>query len=672
MVWLGGPLGNLLLSTRARVAFLPEFSGDVFLKPAQQARYLIGLAAAVLLAVAIVALARRLPRLRPRTTGVLVRGSQCAGAAFVVACMWAQRTVALGPVNAFPLSEYPHGFIQPYFTIPTLLVAVALAAAAALAVKNDTVRDLLTRALSNPRRSVVVVAVALAVLATVLWVTAGVNFDDTIGNAGYSTYYNVKGPLDETFAVLDGRTPLVNFTSTYGFLWPYLTALSMSVLGASFGVFSLTACAITGLSLLAVFAVLRRVTGNALAALALYLPFLAAGFFAMAPGLVERWGPVTIYALFPLRYAGPYLLAWLVARHLDGARPRRRWTVFLAAGLVTLNNVDFGIPAFGATLAAMLWVEAPLRWREVGRLLRDALAGLLAAYALVSILTLARTGSPVKLSVLLFYARLFASSSYALLPTQTLGLHIVIYLTYVAALGAATVRASRGASGRLLTGLLAWSGVFGLGVGGYYMGRSSPEELVSMFSAWALALALLTVLAVRQLTRDPERRLTVAHVAVFFGMGVAACSLAQTPAPWTQAERLQRTTASTYVAAAALKQILVRYGGGRPEAVMSVLGHREAYEAGVVNVSPYIGTQMIVTPQQIDETLRALRAAGGRLLVVPLDNTYPNFYTTVCAAGFSFIRQVEVPFEFEHGKPSGLTLWSAPVPGVTPRPCPVQ
>ena len=40
MVWLGGPLGGLLLSTHAHVAFLPEFSGDVFLKPAQQARYL--------------------------------------------------------------------------------------------------------------------------------------------------------------------------------------------------------------------------------------------------------------------------------------------------------------------------------------------------------------------------------------------------------------------------------------------------------------------------------------------------------------------------------------------------------------------------------------------------------------------------------------------------------
>jgi GNAT superfamily N-acetyltransferase len=666
MIWLGRPLGALLPAHGGQVAFLPEYSGDIFLKPAQQARYVVGLAAAVLLAAATLAVAQRPPRLGPRTAGALVRASQCAGAAFIGVCIWAQRTVAPPPIGGAPVA------IQPYFTVPTLLVATLLAVAAAFAAGNDSLRGRLARALSSPHRRVAVIGGAIAVIATAVWVLAGVNFDDTLHNASYNTFYNVKGPLDEAFAVLDGRTPLVNFTATYGFLWPYLTALVMSVLGTSFGVFSVTMCAITGLSLLAIFAVLRRVTGNALAALALYLPFLANGFFAMGPGLVNRWGPITIYALFPLRYAGPYLLAWLVARHLDGARPRRRWMLFLAAGIVVLNNVDFGIAAFGAAFAASLWAEPALRWRGVGRLLRDALAGALAAYALVSALTLARTGSPADLGVLLFYARLYGGSGFGLLPTQTLGLHIVIYLTYVAAIGTATVRAIRGDSGRPLTGLLAWSGVFGLGVGAYYMGRSSPEQLISMFSAWTLALALLTVAVIQQIARNPGRRPTIAHIAVFLGMGAAACSLAQTPAPWTQIERLERTTASTYVASGALKQVLRRYGGGKPEAIMSVIGHREAYEAGIENVSPYLGTLLIVTVQQIENTLRALRDAGGKLLVLPLANTNTNFYTTVCKAGFSFIGQVAVPIEFEAGKPGGLTLWSAPVPGVAPRPCPIS
>jgi hypothetical protein len=664
MVLIGRPLGNLLQSTHGQITILPEYDGDIFLKPAQQARYFIAVAAAALLAAATLALAQRPPRLGQRVTRILVSASQIAGAAFILVCFWVQRTVTPAPVNGTPSS------IQPFFTVPTLLVASAVAALTALAVVHEPLRERAAAALRSRRRLVAAISISAAVATTAIWLLADVNFTDTIRNANGGTIYNLKGPLDETFAVLDGRTPLVNFTATYGSLWPYATALIMSVFGTSLGVFSVAMCTIIGLSLLAVFAVLRRVSGSPLAALLLYLPFLATGFFESEPGLVNRSGPLNLYSIYPIRYGGPYLLAWLVARRLDGARPRQRWIVFLAAGLVVLNNVDFGIAAVGATVAAMLWVGTPLHWRGVVRLLADTLGGLLAAYALVSILTLARTGSPVKLSVLLFYPRLFAASGYALLPTQPLGMHIVVYLTYVAAVGFATVRAIRGDPGRCLTGMLAWSGVFGLGAGVYYMGRSGSGQLLSMFSAWALALALLTVAAIQQIARDPKPRLTIAHVAVFFGMGLAACSLAQTPAPWAQIERLQKRAAPLFYTSSRLKQILVHYGGGRPEAIMNVLGHRVAYEAGVVNVSPYIGALLIVTTQQVSNTLHALRAAGGHLLVLPLANTYPHFYLAVCEAGFSFIGSTEINFELEGSKAQGLTLWSAPVPGVPPRPCP--
>lgn len=665
MAWLGGPLGNLLLSGHGQNVLLPEYAPEILLKPAERARYLIGLAAPMLLAVATLTLARRPPRLRPNTTSLLVGASQCIGAAFIAACIWVQSTVAFSSIKGVPPT------IERYFTTRTLLVAIVLAAAAGIAVKYDPMRRRVGRALGGHGGHIAAIGVAIAVIATVIWLLAGVNFDDTIANASTSNFYNVKGPLDETFAVLDGRTPLVNFTAGYGSLWPYANALIMSLLGPTFGVFSVTMCTISGLSLLAVFATLRRVTHNAVTALLLYLPFLATGFFAMAPGLVNRTGVITAYQLLPLRYAGPYMLVWLVARHLDGAHPRGRWILFLAAGLVTLNNVDFGLPALGATLAATLWTTVPMQWRGIARLLRDVLMGLVAAYALVSLVTLPRTGSLPQLGVLFFFARLFAVSGYALLPTRTFGFAIAIYLTYVAAIGAATVRAIRSDPGHTLTGLLAWSGIFGLGAGAYYMGRSSDNQLITMFSAWTFALALLAFAAVAQIAQDPERRLTVAHVAVFFGMGLAACSLAQTPAPWTQIERLQTTAPSPYVTPSALKQILRRYGDHRPEAIMSVLGHRQAYESGIVNVSPYVGSLVTVSHVQLNNVLHALNAAGGHLLVLPLANTYSYFYRTVCNAGFSFIGRIEVDFESEGSKRHGLTLWTAPVRGVAPRPCPI-
>jgi hypothetical protein len=665
MALLGAPLGNLLLSAHGQEVLLPEYYSAVVLKPAERARYLIALAAPVLLATATLVLARRPPRLAPRTIGALVVVSQCMGAAFIAVCIWIQSTVGFSELVGVPAT------IEPYFTVRTLLVAAALVVVVALAIKHDTLRRHVASVLNDRRRGIAAIGLVIAVLATAIWVLASINFDNTIANASPADIYNIKGNLDETFAVLDGRTPLVNFTAMYGSLWTYPTALIMSVLGTTLGVFTVTMGAITALGLLAVFATLRRVTRNALAATLLYLPFLATGFFETEPGLVNRTGPLTSYPLFPLRYAGPYMLVWLVARHLDGARPRRRWLLFLAAGLVALNNVDFGSAALGATFAALLWTSAPPRWRSIARLLCDTFAGLLAAYALVSIVTLLRADSLPQFGVLLFFARLFAVTGFGLLPTRTLGFAIVVYLTYVAAIGVATVRASRSDPGRMLTGLLAWSGIFGLGVGAYYMGRSSASQLIAMFSAWTFALTLLTVTAVTQVARDPKRRLTIAHCAVFMGMGLAACSLAQTPLPWTQIERLRRTAEPLYVTSPALKQILRRYSDGRPAAIASVLGHRQAYESGIVNVSPYLGAINIVSHVQLSNTLNALYAAGGRLLALPFSNTYPHFYRAVCEAGFHFIEKVEVNFEFESGKPRGLTLWSAPTPGATPSPCPI-
>ncbi len=663
MMWLGVPLGNLLLSAHGRDVLLPEYDPAVLLKPAERARYLIALAAPAALAMATLGLAWRSPRLPPRTIGALVQASQGAGAAFIAVCIWIQSTVAFSEIVGVSAK------IEPYFTVRTLFTAAALAAVVVFAIRYDPLRRRVTRVLSSRSSAIAGIGLAVAVLTTAIWLLGAVNFDSTIANSNAA--YNLKANLDETFAVLDGRTTLVNFTATYGSLWPYPTALIMSLLGTTLGVYSVTMCAITGLGMLAVFATLRRVTHNALAALLLYLPFLATSFFETEPGLVNRSGPLISIALFPLRYAGPYMLVWLVARHLDGARPSRRWMLFLAAGLVALNNVDFGSAALGATLAALLWTGTPLRWRGVARLLCDALAGLLAAYALVSVLTLARTGSLPQISVLLFYPRLFAVTGFGLLPTRTLGFEVVVYLTYVAAIGTATVRAIHGDSPRLLTGLLAWSGVFGLGVGSYYMGRSSDTQLITMFSAWTFALALLTLAVVEQIARDPERRLTPAHIATFLGMGLAACSLAQTPTPWTQIERLRTTAAPQFATSTALKQILRHYSDGRPAAIMSVLGHRQAYESGIVNVSPYLGSFVIVSRVQLDNTLHALHAAGGRLLALPLATTYPSFYRIVCAAGFSYLNRMEVNFEFEGSKRRGLTLWTAPVPGVAPRPCPI-
>jgi hypothetical protein len=662
MLLIGGFLGRELLSGGWGYTLLPEAQGAVLQKPGEQARYGLAIVAAVLFVCTIVVLSRRPLYLAPRLTRALVVSTQCAGTAFVVVCIWAQHTIAYGPSYGFASALYPDGFIQPYFTIPTLVVGLALAAGAVFMIKSTRAWMRVGALLKSSRPSLSISALALAVVMTALWMLAAVNLDSTIGNADPATRSTVTGMLDEVFAVLDGRSPLVNYIPTYASLWPYLIAFAMTVFGTTFGVFSIAMCTVSGLSLLAIFDVLRRASRSAIAALMLYLPFLATSLFAMHGGLVNRYGPSTLYSIFPFRYAGPYFLVWLLARHLSGAAPRHRWVVLTFAGLVVMNNVEFGLPALFATLAAMFAVDVPKHANDALRLLRDILAALLASYALVSTLTLIRAGSFPNLSQLFFFPLLYAHASYALLPTPTLGLHVVIYLTDVAVIGLATVRAVRGDSGRLLTAMLIWSGIFGLGVGNYFMGRSHPEVLVSMFSAWAFALMLLTIATVEQMRQDRHKRVTVAQFAVLAGTGVMACSLASTPLPWTQIDRLQRKAEPLYVASASLKQALRHYSGGKPAVILDDIGHRAAYESGIVNISPYLGPEAIVAVQQVNDIARTLRADGGHLLALPLGETGLGVYDAFCSAGFRLVAIDES---------AGLALWNTG-PDARPHHCTVR
>lgn len=664
MLLLGGPLGSALSSIHEPIQLLPALHPFVLPKYPEQARYLIGLIAALLLAVGTPLLAGRRPRVAPGVRRALAVVAQLAGLAFVGICLWKQHTVAYGATYGFSAPAYPQGFIQPYFTTRTLLVGAGLAVAIVVAVKKGLAAR---SSFSDPPRGIVAIGILGAVGMTAMWVLAGINLEHTILNAGPYSSYNEGLPLDEVFAVLDGRSPLVNFTPQYSALWPYPIALIMSLVGPSFGSFSATMCTITGISLLAVFGVIRRITRNALTALLFYLPFLATSLFAAEPDLLNRAGPLTLYSIFPLRYAGPYILLWLLTRDIEGRRSHMRWMIFTVAGLVLLNNVEFGLPAFGATFAAAFLLASPLNLNRILALVRDVAIGLIVTFALVSILTLLRAGSLPDLGEVLFYPRIYGGSQFGLLPTKTLGLHVVIYLTYVAAIALAVVRTIRRDPGPLLTGTLAWSGVFGLGIGSYFMGRSHPEVLVSMFSAWALSVTLLAIAAVKQMTSDPSRRVTLAQFAALFAIGVAACSVAQTPAPWTQIQRLKRNGSPIYRASARLKQALLRYGGHRPEAIMSIAGHRLAYEMGIANVSPYDGITVTFTAGQVETLFHRLKAAGGRLLVLPYGETTADIYQAACTAGFSYLGLLSITY----GPTQSITLWSPPVPGVAPKPCPI-
>jgi hypothetical protein len=654
IVLLGPPLGDLLHSGESPYTFWQDLSWAVVAEPTEQGRFLIALAAPLLFAGVVAATARRGVALPPRVAAAAAPLAQVALLALAVVCIVVQQRL----VYEVPIYQAGISHRWRYFTPATLVVAGLLAAGAFVVLDRPAWRSRAATWLRETDRRRVVAAL-LAGLLTALWLLHAVNTDSSIMGTSSRQWSPAQFTLDETYAILNGRTPLVDFTAQYGSLWPYLPAAVLAVFGTSFLAFSLAMCAITAVALLAVYALLRRIVRNGVTALLLFLPFLATSFFPVGGTLTSRYTFGDYFGVFPLRYAGPFLLAWLLVCQLDGAGPRRPWVLFAVAGLCVLNNVEFGLAALAATVAALVWTASDLSLRALGRLAGQLAIGLLTAYALVALLTLLRAGELPQLGRLLDYGRLYSIGGFGLLQLhRTLGLHLIVYVTYAAAIGVATVRGIERAPNRPLTGMLAWCGVFGLGSAAYFMGRTHPELLVALFPTWALTLGLLTVDVVGRTTQRAGARPRLGTALVLVGMAVTACSVAQLPLPWTQLQRIAQDTPSvpliqgeaplpiysgaflpdpsTRTFFASVPQdgrFVVREGA--PVAILLTTGHQIAHAFDVVDVSRYTGLYSIVNRERLRTVVDDLRAEGGSTVFLP--DASQEVYDTL--RGWGFERQ---------------------------------
>jgi hypothetical protein len=590
-------------------------------EPTQHGRFLAG-AIGPLLLVAIT-LASGEPRVRerlrlpPRRIAALVAVAQAALVVFLLVCLAAQNDV-LGLSADFVLTPPVR-----YFSWRTLLVAAALPALALALLRYTGLPSWLRRHAheTTARRRACLLA---AVLYTGLWLLTAVNVDSSIGTTNLAVSAHLMATLSESFGILNGRTPLVDFHVQYGQVWAYLSAVPMALFGATVAVHTITLTAASGVALIAVYATFRRVARNSLAALALYAPFLATTGFLVAGPADNRYDSLNLYILWPVRYAGPFLLAWLTARHVDRVAPRRAWVLFAMVGLVAINSMDFGLAGGAATLAALLLATPPRAWRDVRRLAGAALAGVGGTALAFSLLTLLRAGELPHFGLLFEFGRLYGIGGWAALPMPVLGLYLAVFLTFVACLVLAAVRAASGEQDRLMTAMLAWIGAFGLAASVYYAGRAHPLTLFHFFAPWGFALALLVVVVVRELASRDWRRPTAAQLCVLFGFGVLLCSLPQTPPPGPQLARIrQQAPVPIFIRAPeGVRFVEATTRPGEHVALFLQISHRVAIEADVVNVSPYTSIEAMPTRQQLHRAIDALHAAGGHKLYLPL---YPPF-----------------------------------------------
>jgi hypothetical protein len=121
---------------------------------------------------------------------------------------------------------------------------------------------------------------------------------------------------------------------------------------------------------------------------------------------------------------------------------------------------------------------------------------------------------------------------------------------------------------------------------------------------------------------------------------VTACSLAQTPAPWSQVDRLRATGEPVLRAPAGQAFVAANVRRGERVVILQQLGHRIAENVGVTNVSPYTTAFAMPTVSQVDDAIRALRRSGGTKVFVPTTpSAIPDVRPVLAAAGFAAVAQ---------------------------------
>lgn len=502
------------------------------------------------------------------------------------------------------------------------------------------------------------------------------------------TWYHLSFTSEEFAAVLRGRTPLVDFVPQYVSLLPYLAWPFLTVAGFSVGTLTVFFAGLSGIALLSVLLAFRTVTGSARAAVLLYLPFLSVTFFPAIRDGAQLHSVGSYYALLPLRYFFPLLLTGLVAALAPRTRAWRPALVLGAtAGAGLVNNVEFGIAALGAAVVAVfvavLSTQTGAGWlRNVVQAELRVLVGAASSVLLFVLGTLLRSGSLPDFTQSFYFSRQFAASGFFMLPMPgPLGLHLVMYLTGALALVLALVAAVRrsprpGAAGPAGLALLAYSSVFGLGAGSYYVGRSHPLVLIAVFCAWALCSAALTVEVIGRL-RDvlaagTRVRLLMAApvgvVAALFTLGVTTLSGADVLAG--QPDRVRQTGAPVFFAATDMRQLVSDCA--RPnESVMLLhpLGHWISADLRVRNAFPYNHVSSVVTRQQVSVVVASLREND---VTSVFAGPYPNAATgealtaALQDAGYRVVaeRPATVPSDQAAAAAGPMVVWRRPsVPG---------
>jgi hypothetical protein len=589
---------------------------DMRPEPQELALYLVCLVVPPLVVWGLSLVAPRLPRPRGRVLSGAALLVQAATIAGVLRMWW-----------------YQNRKVHPFFGVERVTLGAAAVVAVALAGWAGS-RWLARRGALDAGRPL---ARAWALLAAIgaagyaILHLSTVVFDDASVRAASTTVnYHLPFTLGEFAAVLNGRTPGVDFFPQYAWFLPYPLAPLFRVIGLTVTSFTLTMAALSLVALMLVWDVLRRVTSSPWVALGLFVPLVALAFQPVEIVSGQPAHAFNYFAVGPLRYFGPFVVAWLVAWNLTRPSAQRAFLLFAGAGLSALNNLDFGVPALGGAMLALgltsLAAPGP-RARPLLRLVGAAAVGLAAAYAVFQAAAFLHSGHVVPLADMTVFQRAFVVLGFGMLPMPPWGMHWNLYLTFMLGLGTGVVRlaALRGRAAevtagaadaeRLLCGVLIQGSVFGAGALTYYVGRSHWAVLPAIFAAWGVVLVLLAWIGLRGLAavrHEPLRVLPAILALLALAVPAGEALPLGRPRSLVAAPTQLGVDTVNYVIEAPRYAELVRRVARPGEKVMISYpaGHLTASLAGVDDVFPFVEYGSCLVVGQVDEIVARMKANG--------------------------------------------------------------
>jgi hypothetical protein len=360
-------------------------------------------------------------------------------------------------------------------------------------------------------------------------------------HSGFLVNHHYNLILGAVWQVVCGHTVLVDTTSQYGVLYPYIAAACMMPFGFSAWVLSQFFAAIgAAWYILVGLAVGKRTGCNSwsfilffLALLGLMHPYTCAFFFNSSNSFwgneAAAKGQTLYYQYFPLRVFWSGVFYWLMAQSKEKVAP---WWLILGyclAGVAFLWNLDTGLVillAWSGTWALNSlagWSRGMVRALG-GVVLHAALCVLTAtgAVALYMVFAKFRSGVFPDLSEFSRFQRIFYESGFFMLPMPLWEFWqpgIVLFATTVAWCVRKALRNEWDTDVRWLF----FAAIYGLGIFSYYQGRSHVQginvtfypSLIVCFYWVTLGMKALQGVSFRMAWNQPQLRWVLLQILAY-------------------------------------------------------------------------------------------------------------------------------------------------------------